>query len=76
MACAEGVRLKDIYDAALCAWLRSRERLLNGVGLPRATHHYRKQLLQSRLKAANDLYDHSLTCRICKASKVKLIDGY
>jgi hypothetical protein len=74
MACAEGVHLKEIYDAAFCAWLSSRECLLNGVGLPKTTYRYRKQLLQSRLNAANSLYDHSLTCRMCKASKVNLID--
>jgi hypothetical protein len=74
MACAEGVHLKEIYDAAFRAWLRSREYLLNGIGCPNTTYRYRKQLLQSRLKSANNLYEHSRTCRMCKASEVNLID--
>jgi hypothetical protein len=74
MACAEGVYLKETYDAAFCAWLRSRDCLLNGVGLPRTTYRYRKQLLQLRLKSANNLYEHSRTCGMCKGSDVNLID--
>jgi hypothetical protein len=74
MACAEDVRLKAIYDAALSAWLEYRRGKINGVLTPRTTFPLRKQLLQSRLKAANDLYNHSLSCPLCKTSLVKSID--
>jgi hypothetical protein len=74
MTCDEDVRLKAVYDAALCAWLKHRQGLLGG---PRrkTTFQLRKQLLQSRWKAAEDLYEHSLTCPICKASANRRFDG-
>jgi hypothetical protein len=68
MACAEDARLKEIYETALRAWLNSRLRLFEGVRSSETTFQFRKRLLQSRLKAAHDLYMHSLTCPTCKAS--------
>jgi hypothetical protein len=67
MACAEDARLKEIYETTLKAWLNSRLRLFEGVRSSETTFHFRKRLLQSRLKAANDLYEHSLTFPTCKA---------
>jgi hypothetical protein len=68
MACAEDARLKEIYETTLSAWLNSRLRLFEGVQSSETTFQFRKRLLQSRLKAANDLYKHSLTCPTCNAS--------
>jgi hypothetical protein len=67
MACAEDARLKEIYEKALSAWLNSRLRIFEGVRSSETTFQVRKRLLQSRLKAATDLYKHSVTCPICKA---------
>jgi hypothetical protein len=75
MTCAKDVRLKAIYDAALSAWLGRRQGIINGVRPPEATFQFRKQLIQSRWKAANDLYEHSLTCPTCQASANSRFDG-
>jgi hypothetical protein len=75
MACAEDVPLKAIYDAALSAWLGRRQGIINGVRPAEATFQFGKQLLQSRLNAANNLYEHSLSCPTCKASANSRFDG-
>jgi hypothetical protein len=74
MACAEDARLKEIYETALRAWLNSRLRLFEGVRSSETTFQFRKRLLQSRLKAANDLYEHSLTCPTCNARANSMFD--
>lgn len=51
MTCDEDVRLKAVYDAALSAWLKHRQGLL-GLVRRKTTFRLRKQLLQSRWKAA------------------------
>jgi hypothetical protein len=45
MACAEDVRLKALYDAALSAWLEYHQGKTNGVRLAETTFRLRKQLL-------------------------------
>jgi hypothetical protein len=74
MTCAEDARLKQVYEAALCAWLNSRRKLFDGVRSKETAPEFRRQLLDSRLKAANELYDHSRTCPLCKTSIAKSID--
>jgi hypothetical protein len=74
MTCAEDARLKLIYETALSAWLNSRQRLFEGVRSKETASEFRKQLLDARLKAATDLYEHSRTCPLCKTSIVKSID--
>jgi hypothetical protein len=75
MTCAEDARLKLIYETALSAWLNSRQKLFEGVRSSETASQFRKQLLHSRLKAADDLYEHTLTCPTCKASANSRFDG-
>jgi hypothetical protein len=75
MTCAEDARLKQIYETAMSAWLKRRQSFLEGVWSREDRSIVRKQLLQARLEAANDLYDHSLKCQECKASAQSRFDG-
>jgi hypothetical protein len=56
MACSEDDRLKQIYETAFSAWLDSGQRLFEGERSSETASRFRKQLLHSRMKAANDLY--------------------
>jgi hypothetical protein len=74
MACAEENRLRQTYDEALRAWSLSRFRLMNGVCSVETSLMVRKQLLSARMKAANDLYHHSVTCPSCRMSRIHLME--
>jgi hypothetical protein len=73
MGCAEDLRLRQAYEAALRAWNLNHSRFFNGVRSIDASSRLRKELLSARLKAADDLYDHSVKCPTCKMSKVRLV---
>jgi hypothetical protein len=73
MGCAEDLRLRQAYEAALRAWNLNHARFFNGVRSIDASSRLRKELLSARLKAADDLYDHSVKCPTCKMSKVRLV---
>jgi hypothetical protein len=66
MGCAEDLRLRQVYEAALRAWNLNR-----GVRSIDARSRLRKELLSARFKAADDLYDHSVKCPTCKARLVE-----
>ena len=68
MSCAEHVRLKKIYDEADRAWSRSRELVLSRALSIETSLRFRKELRQTRLKAADELYDHCVKCPNCKSS--------
>jgi hypothetical protein len=72
MTCAEDLRLRQAYEKALQAWDSSRSSLMRGVRSTETSSARRRQILAARLKAANDLYEHSLKCADCKMSKVGL----
>jgi hypothetical protein len=74
MACAEEIRLRQTYKAALRAWNLSRSSLMNGVHSIETSLPVRKKLLSTRLKAASDLYEHALACPTCRTTKIHLID--
>jgi hypothetical protein len=64
MACAEDLRLRQAYEKALRDWNSIRSNAFRGVCSTSSA--FRRQILTARLKAANDLYDHSLKCADCK----------
>jgi hypothetical protein len=72
MTCAEDLRLRQAYEKALRDWNSSRSNALRGVRSTETSSAFRRQILTARLKAANDLYDHSIKCAECKMSKVGL----
>jgi hypothetical protein len=67
MGCVEDLRLRQVYEAALRAWNLNHLTFFNGVRSSDASSRLRRELLSARFKAADDLYDHSLKCPICKA---------
>jgi hypothetical protein len=69
MTCAEDLRLRQAYEKALRDWNSSRSNVLRGVRSTETSSAFRRQILTARLKAANDLYDHSLKCADCKMFK-------
>jgi hypothetical protein len=73
MGCAEDLRLRQAYEAALRAWNLNHSSFFNGVRSIDASSRLRRELLSARLKAADDLYDHSVKCPTCKMSKVRLV---
>ncbi len=74
MPCAEETRLRLIYKAAVRAWSLNRYQLTKGVFPVEAVETVPKQLLSARLKAANDLYDHTVRCPSCRMTRIHLID--
>jgi hypothetical protein len=74
MGCAEDLRLSQAYEAALRAWNLNHSSFLNGEVSIDASSRLRRELLRARLKAANDLYDHSVKCRDCKMTKIHLFE--
>jgi hypothetical protein len=74
VACSDDARLKQDYDAALRAWNFNQSSSINGVNSIDASSRLRRQLLSARLKAADDLYSHSVKCPVCKLSKVHLVE--
>ena len=69
MECSEDGRLRMIYEAALRAW-NINSRILGGPPLSQNTYRHRKDLLHARLRAAKELYDHSVSCPNCKAARL------
>jgi hypothetical protein len=74
MGCAEDLRLRQAYEAALRAWNLSHPSSINGFYSIHASSRLRRELLSARWKAADDLYDHSVKCPTCKMSKVRLVE--
>ena len=74
MPCAEENRLRLIYKAAVRAWSLHRYQLKKPVFPVEAVQTVPKQLLSEKLKAANDLYDHTVSCTSCRMNRVYLID--
>jgi hypothetical protein len=73
MGCAEDTRLRQAYDAALRAWNLHHSSFYNGVRSIDASSRLRRQLLDAKSKAVDDLYEHSVKCPTCKMSKVRLV---
>ena len=69
MACSEDFRLRQIYEETLQVWNINR-RTLDGPPLSESTYRHRKDLLHARLRAAKELYDHSVSCPDCKAARL------
>lgn len=69
MVCTEDTRLRLIYEASMRVWNLNCS-VLDGVRISGNTYRHRKDLLNARLRAANELYDHSVTCPDCKARLV------
>lgn len=67
--CTEDRRLRKAYKTALFAWSLDYSCFINGVYSVEATSGCRRELLDARLKAIDELYDHSVNCEICKPSK-------
>jgi hypothetical protein len=74
MACAEEARLRQIYNTALRAWSLQHSKVSNGSHSGESRHTVPKKLLNARLKAANDLYDHTVSCPSCGKAGIHLID--
>jgi hypothetical protein len=74
MGCAEDLRLRQAYEAALRAWNLSHPSFITGFYSIDASSRLRQELLSARWKAADDLYDHSVNCPTCKMSKVRLAE--
>ena len=74
MACAEEARLRQIYNTALRAWSLQHYKVANGSYTGETRQTVPKQLLNARLKAANDLYDHTVSCPSCEKARIHLID--
>jgi hypothetical protein len=70
MACSEDVRLRQIHEEVLRLCNINRQ-VLDGVRLRVAARRHRRDLLNARFKAANELYNHSVTCPECKGQRVK-----
>jgi hypothetical protein len=65
VACPEHLRLQEEYAKALEAWRASGPELVS-LGYPiHVRSKIRRAALESRLKAANALYLHTVTCRQC-----------
>jgi hypothetical protein len=73
MACPEDLRLRQVYEAALRAWNLYHSCCLNGAHSKDANSRLRRELLNARLKAADDLYDHSVKCPTCKMFKLRVV---
>jgi hypothetical protein len=73
--CSEEIRLRNAYDAALSAWKRNRQILGNGVYSIDRRSRLRRELLDARFKAANELYDHCVRCPHCKISRLNSFDA-
>jgi hypothetical protein len=74
MECPEETRLKQAYYAALSAWENFRF-LANGVRLIDSRSRLRRELLNARLKAAEDLHDHCISCPQCKIAMLSSFDA-
>jgi hypothetical protein len=74
MGCAEDLRLRQAYEAALRAWNLSHPSFINGFYSIDASSRLRREFLSARWKAADDLYDHSVRCPNCKMSKILLLE--
>ena len=74
MICLEETRLRQAYDAALAAWEKNRRFLINGVYSIDYRSRVRRELLDARFTAANDLYDHCVKCPHCKISRRSSFD--
>jgi hypothetical protein len=74
MGCAEDLRLRQAYDAALRAWNLHHSSFYNGVRSIDASSRLRRQLLDAKSKAVDDLYDHSIRCPACKIAKIPLLE--
>jgi hypothetical protein len=74
MACAEETRLRQTYNTALRAWSLQHSKVANGGYSGESRQTVPKQLLNARLKAANDLYDHTVSCSSCRKDGIHLID--
>jgi hypothetical protein len=73
MPCAEDLRLRQAYRAAIAAWKSNHPALINGDYSIDDSSRFRREMLNARSKAANDLYDHSVNCLKCKITKSKSI---
>lgn len=71
--CADGIRLKQVYKGAVFAWNLYHSYSINGVHSIDASSRLRRELLDARLKAIDDLYDHNVNCPVCKLSRRDLI---
>jgi hypothetical protein len=69
MVCAEHVRLREEYQKALNAWRGCGPELVS-LGYPiEVRSRIRKAALGARMKAAKDLYLHTVTCLQCNVAK-------
>jgi uncharacterized Fe-S radical SAM superfamily protein PflX len=75
VTCLEEIRLKDAYDAVLNAWKKNRQILGNVVYSIDQRSRFRRELLDARFKAANDLYGHCVRCPRCKISRLNSFDA-
>jgi hypothetical protein len=74
IACSEETRLRQIYNTALRAWSLKHSKVANGSYSGEIRPTVPKQLLKASLKAANDLYDHTVSCPSCGMAGIHLID--
>jgi hypothetical protein len=69
MACAKHLRLWQAYRAAVAAWKFNHPTLVNGDYSTEDTSRFRREMLNTRSRAATDLYDHSVKCPKCNMVK-------
>ncbi len=68
MKCSEDSRLRQAYEAARREW-NNTSSVFEIIPSGETRKQLRKQLLRARTKAANDLYEHSVKCKMCRISK-------